>query len=83
MKISRQVTGIRTDDYALTNQIEVETNKPENESGRDLYPEAFGFTDDLRIDIANNNDKIQSSATENNSSGLEAINPRVRELSGH
>ena len=43
MKISWQVTGIRKDPYAETNRIQVEEEKPQEEQGTYLHPEAYGM----------------------------------------
>jgi hypothetical protein len=80
MKVSWQVTGIRKDSYALTNQIAVEINKPEKERGKYLHPQAFGLSSDLQIGDIKDNDKIQSSAVENTPGGVEELNPRVKTL---
>ncbi len=42
MKVSWQVTGIRHDPIADLKRIKVEENKPDNEKGLYLYPEACG-----------------------------------------
>ena len=41
VKVSWQVTGIRDDPYAQENPIEVEAEKPEDEQGLYLHPEAY------------------------------------------
>ena len=50
VEVSWQVTGIRHDVYAEDHRIHVEQFKNENEKGKYLYPEGFGFSDDKRID---------------------------------
>jgi hypothetical protein len=45
MKVSWQVTGIRQDPYANAHRVTVEEDKPENERGHLLYPEAYGQSD--------------------------------------
>ncbi len=42
MKASWQVTGIRHDPYAEANRIPVEEDKPAEERGAYLHPEAYG-----------------------------------------
>jgi hypothetical protein len=42
LKVSWQVTGIRRDAYAEANRIRVEEEKPPEEQGTYLHPEAFG-----------------------------------------
>jgi hypothetical protein len=42
MKVSWQVTGIRHDPYAEANRIPVEEEKPPDERGTYLHPEAYG-----------------------------------------
>ena len=42
VKVSWQVTGIRRDAYANSNRIPVEEEKPADERGYYLHPEAFG-----------------------------------------
>ncbi|MEA1981836.1 MAG: hypothetical protein U9N54_12830, partial [candidate division Zixibacteria bacterium] len=42
IKVSWQVTGIRHDNWANDNRIEVEIDKPTKEIGTYLHPEAFG-----------------------------------------
>jgi hypothetical protein len=44
VEVSWQVTGIRQDAYANRNRIPVEQDKPEQERGFYLYPDAFGKT---------------------------------------
>ena len=43
MNVSWQVTGIRNDAYARMSRIQVEEDKPIDEQGLYLSPEAFGF----------------------------------------
>ena len=42
VKVSWQVTGIRKDPYANANRIPVSEDKPADERGRYLHPEAYG-----------------------------------------
>ncbi len=39
------MTGVRNDDWARANRIEVEVPKPEHERGQYLYPEVVGLED--------------------------------------
>lgn len=50
MKVSWQVTGLRSDNYAKANPIIVETDKKADEKGFYLHPEAFGQTEDKGIE---------------------------------
>ncbi|HUV31417.1 MAG TPA: hypothetical protein VMY05_10050 [Acidobacteriota bacterium] len=43
VKVSWQVTGIRTDAWAEANRMQVERVKPDNERGLYMHPEAFGL----------------------------------------
>ncbi len=43
LKVSWQVTGVRQDPYAEANRIAVEEDKPEEERGTYLHPEAYGL----------------------------------------
>jgi len=49
MKISWQVTGTRQDAWAGANQVVVEQEKPDDEQGYYLYPEAHGYSLDKSI----------------------------------
>lgn len=49
MKISWQVTGIRNDAFAEANRIQVEVDKPANERGKYLHPEAHGVGEEFGI----------------------------------
>ncbi|NOR45519.1 MAG: hypothetical protein GQ534_08025 [Candidatus Delongbacteria bacterium] len=51
MKVSWQVTGIRNDNYAKENPIEVETNKNSIERGYYLHPESFGQPKEMGIEF--------------------------------
>ena len=42
LKVSWQVTGVRQDPYAEANRIRVEEDKPQNERGSYLHPDAYG-----------------------------------------
>lgn len=48
MKVSWQVTGIRNDLYAQKNRIKVEEDKTDEERGKYLHPELYGFTEEMR-----------------------------------
>jgi hypothetical protein len=52
LKISWQITGIRKDPYAEKNRVKVEENKPDNERGKYLYPEAYGLPKSMGVDFA-------------------------------
>ncbi len=52
MKVSWQVTGIRKDPFAEANRIKVEVDKPVDERGKYLYPEAYGLSPEFGIDYA-------------------------------
>lgn len=52
MQVSWQVTGIRQDPYANANRIVVEENKPTNERGLFLYPEAYGQPEERGVNYA-------------------------------
>ncbi|MBN2226691.1 MAG: hypothetical protein JW763_04950 [candidate division Zixibacteria bacterium] len=49
MKVSWMVTGIRHDKYAEANRIPVEMDKPPEEKGQYIHPEAFGLSEDRFI----------------------------------
>lgn len=49
MTVSWQVTGIRQDPWAEVNRIQVEEDKPSDERGRYLHPEALDVDPMLRI----------------------------------
>jgi hypothetical protein len=44
MKVSWQVTGIRQDAFANANRVVVEEDKPDQEIGKYIHPQAFGFS---------------------------------------
>jgi hypothetical protein len=50
MKVSWQVTGIRKDPFAGANRIHVEVDKPAQEQGAYLHPEAYGLGEEYGID---------------------------------
>jgi len=49
IEVSWQVTGIRQDAFANANRIVVEEDKPQNERGLYLHPEAFGVAKELGV----------------------------------
>jgi len=49
MKISWQVTGIRKDPFAELNRIQVEVDKPAQEQGKYVHPEAYGLGEEYGI----------------------------------
>jgi hypothetical protein len=49
VEVSWQVTGVRQDAYANQHRIPVEQDKPEQERGLYLYPEAFGKTQEKSV----------------------------------
>jgi hypothetical protein len=49
MKVSWQVTGIRHDKFAEANRIQVEVDKPDNERGKYLHPEAYNLGEEYDI----------------------------------
>jgi hypothetical protein len=51
LKVSWQLTGIRKDAYAEKNRVKVEENKPDNERGKYLYPEAYGLPKSMGVDF--------------------------------
>lgn len=50
LKISWQVTGVRQDPFANANRVQVEVDKPEDERGTYLHPEAWGKPSELQLD---------------------------------
>ncbi len=54
LKISWQVTGVRQDPYAEANRIEVETDKPADEVGLYMHPEARGLSETMQIHYEQN-----------------------------
>ncbi|MGB2696395.1 MAG: hypothetical protein WBD28_00890 [Candidatus Zixiibacteriota bacterium] len=49
MKVSWQVTGIRHDKFAEANRIQVEVDKPVDERGKYLHPEAYKLGEEYDI----------------------------------
>jgi hypothetical protein len=68
MKVSWQVTGIRHDPFANANRIKVEEEKPAEERGLYLHPEAMGFDRTKYINYAN------EKAAEDNSGAVKLEN---------
>ncbi len=54
--VSWQVTGVRKDAYAKANPIEVEAEKPADQRGKYLNPEAFGLGKDMGIESMHETD---------------------------
>jgi len=54
IKVSWQVTGIRKDAYAEANRIQVEVDKPVQEKGLYLHPEAFSLPPEMQIHYQQN-----------------------------
>jgi len=54
MKISWQVTGVRQDPYAVANRIQVEEDKPSEERGYYLHPNAYGLPEEKGIETVRN-----------------------------
>ena len=50
MRVSWLVTGIRKDPYAEANRIPVDQNKPLDEIGTYLHPEAYGMPVEMGVD---------------------------------
>jgi hypothetical protein len=61
VKVSWQVTGIRKDAFAEANRIQVEVEKPVNEKGLYLHPEAFQLNPEMQIHYSQNK-KAQAEA---------------------
>ena len=55
IKVSWQVTGIRKDAFAEANRTQVEIDKPDSERGLYMYPEAFGYGEEMQIHYQQNN----------------------------
>jgi hypothetical protein len=54
VKVSWQVTGIRQDAWANKNRIPVEEQKPAEERGSYLYPEAFDRSEEMNVEFVRN-----------------------------
>lgn len=57
VKVSWQVTGVRDDPYARANPITVEEEKPAEEQGLYLHPEAYGVDESQGISAALRSDE--------------------------
>ena len=44
------MTGVRQDPFANANRVQVEVDKPEDERGTYLHPEAWGMPAELQLD---------------------------------
>jgi hypothetical protein len=60
MKISWQVTGIRRDPFAEANRIEVEVDKPAQEQGKYLHPQAYGLGEEHGINYERHQRMLQA-----------------------
>ncbi len=49
MEVSWQVTGIRKDAYAKANRVQIEVDKPADEQGKYLHPEAYGLGQEFGV----------------------------------
>jgi hypothetical protein len=58
MEVSWLVTGVRQDNYAVENRIQVEEDKPEKERGRYLHPEAYGLPRTMSVDYDEQDEKL-------------------------
>jgi hypothetical protein len=58
MKVSWQVTGVRQDAWANANRIVVAVDKPEDERGTYLHPEAHGVPEELGTDFEERQAKL-------------------------
>jgi hypothetical protein len=56
VEVSWQLTGERKDAWALKNPLQVEQNKLEQNRGKYINPEAFGFGDDKRLEYTSRPD---------------------------
>jgi hypothetical protein len=54
MEVSWQVTGVRYDPYAVANPIQVEEDKPAEERGYYLHPDAYGLPEEKGIETVRN-----------------------------
>lgn len=54
LKVSWQLTGIRKDPFANANRIQVEMEKPDNEKGKYMHPELYGFDKSKSIKYESN-----------------------------
>jgi hypothetical protein len=59
VEVSWQVTGIRQDPFANANRVQVEVDKPEDERGTYLHPEAWGQSAELQRDTVREARELQ------------------------
>jgi hypothetical protein len=59
VKVSWQVTGVRQDPYAEANRIQVEVEKPAQEKGLYLHPEAYQLPPEMQIHYKQNAESQQ------------------------
>ncbi len=53
VEVSWQITGIRQDPFANANRVQVEVDKPKDEIGTYIHPEAWGVDPGLQVDRVN------------------------------
>jgi hypothetical protein len=58
-RISWQVTGIRQDAWANAHRIPVEQDKPANERGHYLHPDAFGQTTSIMLPVVTSPNRVE------------------------
>ena len=54
IKVSWQVSGVRSDAFAKQNPVMVESDKKSKEQGFFINPEAFGFDEERSLEYINN-----------------------------
>jgi hypothetical protein len=59
MEVSWMVTGIRHDAFAETNRIPVEEDKPANEVGKYLHPDAYGLPATMSVDYVEEERRVE------------------------
>jgi len=59
LRVSWQVTGIRRDAYAEAHRIPVEEDKPADEQGFYLHPEAFGQPEERGVEWARDPEEMR------------------------
>ena len=59
MEVSWQVTGIRKDPYAEKHRIPVEEEKPANERGTYLHPDAYNLPETMGINYTDKKQKTK------------------------
>ena len=60
MKVSWQLTGVLNDAYAQANQLQIEQEKPEDEKGFFLNPEAFGHDHSRHVQFKRHEHLVQA-----------------------